>query len=75
MDAEGLKELFEPFGQVTVKRMFGGAGVYTEGLCFAIESKSEVFLRAEIGFRNCQNQRAFGPKQSPPVHPEFKCFV
>jgi TfoX/Sxy family transcriptional regulator of competence genes len=27
MDAEGLKALFEPFGFVTVKRIFGGAGV------------------------------------------------
>jgi DNA transformation protein and related proteins len=47
MDAEGLKELFEPFGQVTVKRMFGGAGVYTEGLCFAIEQDGEVFLKTD----------------------------
>ena len=37
MDAEALKALFKPFGDVSVKRMFGGAGVYAEGLCFAIE--------------------------------------
>ena len=47
MDAEGLKALFEPFGPVTVKRMFGGAGVYAEGFCFAIESKGEVFLKVD----------------------------
>jgi DNA transformation protein len=47
MDAEGLKALFEPFAQVGVKRMFGGAGVYAEGLCFAIESKGEVFLKVD----------------------------
>ncbi|HEY6735963.1 MAG TPA: TfoX/Sxy family protein, partial [Roseiarcus sp.] len=44
MDAEALKALFEPFGPVTVKRMFGGSGIYAEGLCFAIESGGEVFL-------------------------------
>ena len=26
MDTEGLKALFEPFGSITVKRMFGGSG-------------------------------------------------
>jgi DNA transformation protein len=47
MDAEGLKALFEPFGPVTVKRMFGGAGIYVEDLCFAIEADGEVFLKAD----------------------------
>ena len=45
MNADGLKELFDPFGAVEVKRMFGGAGVYADGLCFAIESGGEVFLK------------------------------
>ena len=47
MDAEGLKELFQPFGEVTVKRMFGGHGVYAEGVCFAVESGGEVFLKVD----------------------------
>jgi DNA transformation protein and related proteins len=47
MDAEALKALFEPFGTVTVKRMFGGSGIYAEGLCFAIELKGEVFLKTD----------------------------
>ncbi len=47
MDADGLKELFQPFGAVTVKRMFGGHGVYAEGLCFAVESGGEVFLKVD----------------------------
>jgi DNA transformation protein and related proteins len=47
MDAEALKALFEPFGPVTVKRMFGGLGIYAEGLCFAIESGGEVFLKTD----------------------------
>ena len=45
MDAEGLKALFEPFGSITIKRMFGGSGIYAEGMCFAIELKGEVFLK------------------------------
>jgi DNA transformation protein len=47
VDAEALKALFEPFGSVTVKRMFGGSGIYAEGLCFAIEADSEVFLKTD----------------------------
>jgi DNA transformation protein len=47
MDAEALKALLEPFGSVTVKRMFGGSGIYAEGLCFAIEADGEVFLKTD----------------------------
>jgi DNA transformation protein len=47
MDAEGLKALFEPIGAVTVKRMFGGHGVYADGLCFAIQSQGEVYLKSD----------------------------
>jgi DNA transformation protein and related proteins len=47
VDAEDLKALFEPFGTVTVKRMFRGSGVYAEGMCFAIESGGEVFLKTD----------------------------
>jgi DNA transformation protein and related proteins len=47
MDGEGLKALFEPFGPVTVRRMFGGAGIYADGLCFAIEADGEVFIKTD----------------------------
>jgi DNA transformation protein len=47
MSPEALKELFKPFGEVSVKRMFGGAGVYAKGLCFAIEQGGEVFLKVD----------------------------
>jgi DNA transformation protein and related proteins len=47
MTPEALKEIFKPFGEVAVKRMFGGAGVYAEDLCFAIESDGEVFLKVD----------------------------
>jgi DNA transformation protein and related proteins len=47
-DAEGLRDLFAPFGPVTVRRMFGGAGVYADGLCFAIAPGSgEVYIKVD----------------------------
>jgi TfoX/Sxy family transcriptional regulator of competence genes len=60
MDAEGLKALFEPFGSITVKRMFGGSGVYAEGLCFAIELKGEVFLQDGRGLATRLFRRRLG---------------
>jgi DNA transformation protein len=61
VDAEGLKALFQPFGEVTVKRMFGGSGVYAQGLCFAIESHGEVFLKVDA-----ESQAAFSAAGSSP---------
>ncbi len=56
-----MKELFEPFGAVTVKRMFGGHGVYAEGLFFAVESGGEVFLKVDA-----QSQPDFSTAGSSP---------
>jgi DNA transformation protein len=47
VNAGGLQELFEPFAAVVVKRMFGGHGVYADGLCFAIETDGEAFLKVD----------------------------
>jgi DNA transformation protein and related proteins len=51
MNADALKDLFKPFGEVAAKRMFGGHGVYAEGLCFAVSSDGEVFLKADAESR------------------------
>ena len=61
MDAEGLKALFEPFGAVTVKRMFGGHGVYADDLCFAIEADGEVYLKCDA-----DNEASFAAAGSAP---------
>jgi DNA transformation protein and related proteins len=58
---DDLKALFEPFGPVAVRRMFGGAGIYAEGLCFAIESGGEVFLKVDA-----QSQAGFSAAGSSP---------
>jgi len=47
VDADGLRELFEPFAAVVVKRMFGGKGVYAEDLMFAMEMDGEVYLKSD----------------------------
>ena len=47
MDAEGLRDLFRGFGAVRVRRMFGGHGVYSGEVMFALEADGEVYLKAD----------------------------
>ncbi len=47
MDAQFIRELFAPFGPVTVKRMFGGAGIWSDGLMLALEFDGAIFLRVD----------------------------
>jgi DNA transformation protein len=42
-----VMELFGPFGTVRTRRMFGGYGVYLDGLMFAIVSEDTLFLKAD----------------------------
>lgn len=46
-DPEHLKEVFSAFGPVSVRRMFGGAGVYAEGTMFALVAEGELYLKAD----------------------------
>jgi DNA transformation protein len=42
-----VMELFGPFGTVTARRMFGGHGVYLDGLMFALVSGTALYLKAD----------------------------
>lgn len=44
---EYVMELFGPFGTVAARRMFGGHGVYLDGLMFAIVSQDALYLKAD----------------------------
>jgi DNA transformation protein and related proteins len=45
--SEYIRELFAAFGPVAVKRMFGGAGIYTDGTMFAIAIDGVIYLKAD----------------------------
>jgi DNA transformation protein len=47
LDSEFIRELFSQFRPVTVKRLFGGAGVYCEGLMFALVFDGAIFLKVD----------------------------
>jgi len=42
-----LKDLFAPFGAITIRKMFGGAGVYCDGAIFAITGDEGVWLKVD----------------------------
>lgn len=42
-----VMELLGPFGTVGARRMFGGHGVYLDGLMFAIVSGDTLYLKAD----------------------------
>jgi DNA transformation protein and related proteins len=46
-DPEHIRELFAAFGPVTVRRMFGGAGVFAEGMMLALIADGVIYLKAD----------------------------
>lgn len=42
-----IKEQLADFGPVTVRRMFGGAGIFREGLMFALIADETLYLKAD----------------------------
>lgn len=47
MDPEFIRDLFAPFRPVAVKRMFGGAGIYADGLMFALLFDGAIYLKVD----------------------------
>ena len=47
MQDADIAELFQGLGPVTIKRMFGGKGIYFEGVIIAIELRGELMLKAD----------------------------
>lgn len=45
--ADYIKELMAPLGPVTVRRMFGGAGVFADGLMFALIAGDTLYFKAD----------------------------
>lgn len=46
-DPDFIRDLFAPFRPVAVKRMFGGAGLYADGLMFGLEFDGVIYLRID----------------------------
>jgi DNA transformation protein len=40
--------MFAAFGSVTLRRMFGGAGLYADGVMFGLVSDGQIYLKADV---------------------------
>jgi DNA transformation protein len=61
MNAREIVELFGPHQPVTLRRMFGGHGIYADGVIFGIESDGEIFLKVDDESRDFFIDLGSGP--------------
>jgi DNA transformation protein and related proteins len=47
MDNLDIEDMFSALGSVTIKRMFGGKGVYHHGRIIALDFRDEILLKAD----------------------------
>jgi len=47
VDPDTIQELFAVFAAVKVRRMFGGAGLYADGVMFGLVSDGQIYLKAD----------------------------
>lgn len=47
MEDDDLRDLFSGLGRVSIRRMFGGKGIYFEGRIVALDLVDEVVLKAD----------------------------
>jgi DNA transformation protein len=68
MDPDFLRDLFSAFRPVTVRRMFGGAGLYADGVMFALwSSGGTLYLKVDDG-----NETDFIRENLPSFAPVMK---
>lgn len=59
--AEYVVELLEPLGAVRARPMFGGYGLYLDGLMFALIADDILYVKADA-----ENREAFEKRDMPP---------
>ena len=65
---ELLKDLLAPVGAVTVKRMFGGAGIYIDGLFIGIVDKDVLYFKTDETTRKAFETEGTGPFEYDTKH-------
>ena len=61
MDAEHIRDLFAGFRPVTVRRMFGGAGIYADSVMFGLIADDVIYLKSGES-----NEADFAAENLPP---------
>ena len=47
MDRDAIEEMFQALGEITIRRMFGGKGIYHLGRIVAIVLRGEIMLTGD----------------------------
>ncbi|PDT84443.1 TfoX/Sxy family protein [Sinorhizobium sp. BJ1] len=47
MDNAAIEEMFETLGPISIRRMFGGKGIYCDGVILAVEVDGEILLKGD----------------------------
>jgi DNA transformation protein len=47
MDNVRLEELFESLGPISIRKLFGGKGIYCDGVIVAVVVRGELMLKAD----------------------------
>jgi len=58
---EFVKELFAGLGAVQIKRMFGGAGGYADGVMFLLLADDAIYLKADDALKGELRAEGCGP--------------
>jgi DNA transformation protein len=64
-DEDQLAELFAPLRGVTIRRMFGGMGIFKDGMMFSLVSRDVLYMRADGDFAKRFQEE--GSRQWSPV--------
>ncbi|MFV0275905.1 MAG: TfoX/Sxy family protein [Parahaliea sp.] len=58
---EYLHEVFALFGPIQSRRMFGGYGIYRDGLMFALVADEALYLKTDAETVNCFTELGLSP--------------
>jgi DNA transformation protein len=61
VDAEHIRDLFAAFGTVSLRRMFGGAGIYAGETMFALVTGGVIYLKADEQTRGAFEEEGLAP--------------
>ena len=56
-----LSEILAPLGRITARRMFSGAGIYCDGVIFALHLRDALYLKADAGTIPAFEAEGLGP--------------
>ena len=60
-DTDYIGDLFAAFGKVTVRRMFGGSGIFADGLMIALVADGLVYLKVDESLTAEFEREGLGP--------------